>query len=216
MKLRANLDHRMTKIEHRLIKMTSLVEESIARSMKSLIDNDDQMALSVVEDDRVVDQLELSIEKNCINVISLQQPIATDLREVTAVLKIITDLERIGDYAVNIAKIQISFARPMDEEGRFLESMGDTVRVMLQKALSSFIDKDPELAREAALMDQLVDDSYEEFYKHQLDLLKKDVSSTGDLVPLLFIGRYLERVGDHIVNMCERIIYMVEGIYEYY
>lgn len=216
MKLRANLDHRMTKIEHRLIKMTSLVEESIARSMKSLIDNDDQMALSVVEDDRVVDQLELSIEKNCINVISLQQPIATDLREVTAVLKIITDLERIGDYAVNIAKIQISFARPMDEEGRFLESMGDTVRVMLQKALSSFIDKDPELAREAALMDQLVDDSYEEFYKHQLDLLKKDDSSTEDLVPLLFIGRYLERVGDHIVNMCERIIYMVEGIYEYY
>lgn len=216
MKLRANLDRRMTKIEHRLIKMTSLVEQSITRSMLALKNNDDQMAINVVEDDRVIDQLEMSIEKNCINVISLQQPIASDLREITAVMKIITDLERIGDYSANIAKIQISFEKGMGEQTRYLESMGDTTRVMLQKALASFIEKDADLAREAAKMDQSVDGMYEEYYRFLLQQLKSDESSTDDLVPLLFTGRYLERVGDHIVNMCERIIYMVEGINEYY
>lgn len=216
MKLRANLDRRMTKIEHRLIKMTSLVEQSITRSMLALKNNDDQMAINVVEDDRVIDQLEMSIEKNCINVISLQQPIASDLREITAVMKIITDLERIGDYSANIAKIQISLEKGMGEQTRYLESMGDTTRVMLQKALASFIEKDADLAREAAKMDQSVDGMYEEYYRFLLQQLKSDESSTDDLVPLLFTGRYLERVGDHIVNMCERIIYMVEGINEYY
>lgn len=216
MKLRANLDRRMTKIEHRLIKMTSLVEQSITRSMLALKNNDDQMAINVVEDDRVIDQLEMSIEKNCINVISLQQPIASDLREITAVMKIITDLERIGDYSANIAKIQISLEKGMGEQTRYLESMGDTTRVMLQKALASFIEKDADLAREAAKMDQSVDGMYEDYYRFLLQQLKSDESSTDDLVPLLFTGRYLERVGDHIVNMCERIIYMVEGINEYY
>lgn len=216
MKLRANLDRRMTKIEHRLIKMTSLVEQSITRCMMSLKDNDDRLAISVVEDDRMIDQLEMNIEKNCVNVISLQQPIASDLREITAILKIITDLERIGDYSVNIAKIQISLDKGMGKETRYLEAMGDTTRVMLQKALASFIEKDIELAREAAKMDQQVDDMYEEYYHYQLERLMRDESSTEDLVPLLFTGRYLERVGDHIVNICERIIYMVEGINEYY
>ena len=216
MKLRANLDRRITKVEHRLIRMASLVEQSIARSMQALKENNDQLAISVVEDDREIDQLEMAIERNCVAIISLQQPIATDLREITAVLKIITDLERIGDYSVNIAKIQISLERGMDEKSRFLEQMGDTVRAMLQKALSAFIEKDSELARQAARMDQSVDDLYEEFYTYLLNLLTSNQSSSEDLVPLLFTGRYLERVGDHIVNICERIIYMVEGIHEYY
>lgn len=216
MKLRANLDNRILKIEHRLIKMASLVEQAIVKSMEALRQNDDQLAIQVVEEDRVIDQLELSIEKNCINVISLQQPIASDLREITAVIKIITDLERIGDYAANIAKIQISAQQSMGEQIRYLEDMVDTVRVMLQKMLAAFVEKDPELAREAARLDQSVDDAYEEFYSFQIEVFKNSDISNHELVPLFFIGRYVERIGDHIVNICERIIYMVEGIYEYY
>lgn len=216
MKLRANLDKRMVKIEHRLIKMTSLVEQSITKSMLALRENDDQLAIAVVEEDRVIDQLELSIEKNCINVISLQQPIASDLREITAILKIITDLERIGDYAANIAKIQISLASAITEHVRYLDAMVDHTQAMLQKVLEAFIERDSELAREAAQMDQLIDDNYEQVYSFYLAKLKEQTASIEELVPLLFVGRYLERIGDHITNICERVIYMNEGIYEYY
>ena len=216
MKLRANLDKRMVKIEHRLIKMTSLVEQSIMKSMNALRQNDDQLAIAVVEEDRVIDQLELSIEKNCINVISLQQPIASDLREVTAILKIITDLERIGDYAANIAKIQISLSSAMTEQVRYLDAMVDHTLVMLQMVLEAFIERDSERAREAARMDQLIDDNYEQVYSFYLAKLKEQTASIEELVPLLFVGRHLERIGDHITNICERVIYMNEGIYEYY
>lgn len=216
MKLRANLDKRMVKIEHRLIKMTSLVEQSILKSMNALRQNDDQLAIAVVEEDRVIDQLELSIEKNCINVISLQQPIASDLREVTAILKIITDLERIGDYAANIAKIQISLTSAMTEQVRYLDAMVDHTLAMLQMVLEAFIERDSERAREAARMDQLIDDNYEQVYSFYLAKLKEQTASIEELVPLLFVGRHLERIGDHITNICERVIYMNEGIYEYY
>lgn len=216
MKLRANLDKRMVQLEHRLIKMTSLVEQSIRRAMDSIKNNDDQLAVEVIEADRMVDQLEMSIEKNCINVISLQQPIATDLREVTAILKIITDLERIGDYAVNIAKLQISLQSSMSDQAKYLDGMVDNTIAMLQKVLEAFINRNPDLAREAALTDTKVDDAYEEVYHFYLDKLKQNQASTDELVPLLFIGRYLERIGDHITNICERVIYMIEGIHEYY
>lgn len=216
MSYRVKLEKRLQKIENRLIKMASIVEQLIDMSMHALETNNNQEAVKVIEMDKTVDQLEMEIEKNCVNVISLEQPMATDLREITAVMKIITDLERVGDYAVNIAKIQISLDKTIGEEVKYLKTMHTQVKDMLHGVISAFINDDVEAARDIAKSDEIVDNQYEEIYMVFLDKLKSNQSSTEVLVPLLFSGRYLERMGDHIVNICERLIYMVEGVHEYY
>lgn len=216
MSYRVKLEKRLQKIENRLIKMASVVEELIDMSMHALESNNNAEAVKVIEMDKTVDQLEMEIEKNCINVISLEQPMASDLREITAVMKIITDLERVGDYATNIAKIQISLDKSLGEEVKYLKSMHTQVKDMLHTVIGAFINDDVEAAREVAKSDEIVDRQYEEIYLVFLEKLKSNQASTEILVPLLFTGRYLERMGDHIVNICERLIYMVEGVHEYY
>ena len=104
--MRGRLDSRLQRIERRLVKMAMAVESAIGKSMESLMTNDDQLAIEVIEKDSTIDHLELDLEKSCVSLIALEQPIASDLRVVTGTLKIITDLERIGDYAVNIAETQ--------------------------------------------------------------------------------------------------------------
>lgn len=216
MSYRVKLEKRLQKIENRLIKMASVVEELIDMSMHAMETNNNQEAVKVIEMDKTVDQLEMEIEKNCVNVISLEQPMASDLREITAVMKIITDLERVGDYATNIAKLQISLNQSLGEEVKYLKTMHNQVKDMLHNVISAFINDDVEAARVVAKSDEIVDQQYEEIYLVFLEKLKTNQASTEILVPLLFTGRYLERMGDHIVNICERLIYMVEGVHEYY
>ncbi|WP_459130199.1 phosphate signaling complex protein PhoU [Guggenheimella bovis] len=218
MALRGNLEKRLEKIEHRLIKMTSLVQRNLELTIQAIAKNDDALAVQVIELDKGIDELEMDIEKKCVSTIGLQQPIAGDLRTITSVLKIITDLERIGDYAADIAKIQIMLKTSLSDYVSYLEPMYETIQEMLTMTLAAFIEKDPEKARTAGLLDEKVDAYYRDTGNVLVMKLREmdDGDEKDRILQLLFIIRYAERMGDHITNMCERVIYMLNGIHEFF
>ncbi|MDI9471792.1 MAG: phosphate signaling complex protein PhoU [Tissierellia bacterium] len=214
--MRGKLDSRLQRIERRLVKMGMAVESAIDKSIESLMNNDDKLAIEVIEKDATVDHLELDLEKSCVSLIALEQPIARDLRIVTGTLKIITDLERIGDYAANIAKTQITVSKDISHHVQPLYEIAKILQVMVKLSLDAFVEKDAQMAREAALMDMEVDKRYDMVYLDYLNQLIAGEVAVDEVVPLILAGRYLERMGDHITNICERIIYMVEGVREIY
>ncbi len=214
--MRGKLDSRLQRIERRLVKMGMAVESAIDKSIESLMNNDDKLAIEVIEKDATVDHLELDLEKSCVSLIALEQPIARDLRIVTGTLKIITDLERIGDYAANIAKTQITVSKDISHHVQPLYEIAKILQVMVKLSLDAFVEKDAQMAREAALMDMEVDNRYDKVYLDYLNQLIAGEVAVDEVVPLILAGRYLERMGDHITNICERIIYMVEGVREIY
>lgn len=216
MSYRSKLERYLVRIEHQLTKMNKLTLKSLKQAMEAVTTNDDELAVKVIEGDKTIDQLEIDIENNCVNLIALQQPMAGDLREITAIMRIIADVERIADYANGIAKLQISFGEDMREKAKLFMPMYDILSNMIEKSNEAFIKRNVQLAREVALMDPEVDKEYKEIYHHLLSEITKNEETTDEVIALLFMGRYLERIGDHTVNICERIIYMLDGVREYF
>ncbi|MBS4540101.1 phosphate signaling complex protein PhoU [Clostridium sp. D2Q-11] len=211
--MRKYFDKELENLHDSLLKMGVMVEEMIDISIDSLLKQDDVLADKVIELDDRVDEMEIKIEKKCLELIALQQPMAKDLRDISAILKIITDLERIGDHGVNIAKVtkklsKEDYIKPLIDIPR----MANISKKMIRKSLDSFVKKDIELAKEAAKMDDEIDDIYEKIYLELLEMLTQNKEIMTQVVNLLFIGRYIERIADHTTNICERIIYMVSGI----
>lgn len=210
--MRKGFDKELENLNDLLLKMGAMVEELIDMSIDSIFKQDEELADKVIILDDKVDEMETKIEKICIGLIALQQPKAKDLREISAILKIITDLERIGDNGVNIAKVtktlsKEKYVKPLIDIPR----MAKISKKMIRKSLDSFVKKDIELAKEVAGMDDIVDDIYEEIYMDLLEMLSEDKSIMKQVINLLFIGRYIERISDHTTNICERIIYMITG-----
>ncbi|CDF58938.1 phosphate signaling complex protein PhoU [Thermobrachium celere] len=210
--MREHLDQKLTRLNHDLIKMGAMVEEIIDKAIVSLKNQDLEMAKSIYTDDDAIDEMELSIEKDCLNLIALQQPIAKDLRRIASALKIITDLERIGDHAVNIAKVTLEIGKePLMKPLIDIPKMAEICQRMIKLSLDAFVNQDVELARKVAEMDQEVDDLYDIVIKEVFEYISRDSKFLNQGIKLLFVGRYLERVADHTTNICERIIYMVTG-----
>ncbi|WP_204260280.1 phosphate signaling complex protein PhoU [Caloranaerobacter azorensis] len=210
--MRKHFDLQLKELHDSLLKMGTMVEEAIDMAVQSLIEQDVEKAKRVIENDDNIDILEMQIEEKCLYLIALQQPIARDLRRISTILKIITDLERIGDHAVNIAEVAIKigkekFIKPLID----IPKMADVVKKMVKNSLNSYIEEDLKLAREVAQMDEIVDNIYRDIYIELLELLTKNEKNIPQTINLLLIGRYLERVADHTTNICERIIYMING-----
>lgn len=218
MRVRARFEEKLQEMENLLIKMGAEVEDIVSLGFKSFLVQDHELAQRVIDMDEEIDTIEIEIEKRCINLIALQQPLAGDLREIAGILKIITDLERIGDYAVNIAKITQEF----EEEEGFIKPLIDLpkmegyVRDMIKGGLDAFVMKDVHRAREIARLDDKVDELYERIYTDLLEFSVKDKQTKQQIIRLLFVGRHLERMADHVTNICERVIYMLEGTRENY
>lgn len=211
--MRAQLDANIQELDELLLKMSSQVEELIELSIRALMEQNLDLANRIIRLDNKIDNMEISIEKKSLEMIALQNPLAGDLRRVSAILKIITDLERIGDHCVNIAKVVIKigkkpFVKPLVD----LPKMAEIVREMVNESVDSFVQANPQLAIEVAKRDDSVDGLYETIYTDLLKLMREsDNDDTSQIVNLLFIGRYLERIADHTTNICERIIYMTTG-----
>lgn len=211
--MRAQLDANIKELDELLLKMSSQVEELIELSIKAVLEQDLELANRIIRLDNKIDNMEISIEKKSLDMIALQNPLAGDLRRVSAILKIITDLERIGDHCVNIAKVVIAngkkpFIKPLID----IPKMAEIVRIMVNESVDSFVQANAQLAIEVAKRDDKVDDLYEIIYRDLLALLKEsNADDTNQIINLLFIGRYLERIADHTTNICERIIFMTTG-----
>lgn len=210
--MRLNYHEELQQLQKSILKMGAMVEDVIDIALKSLIERDLEKAKEVIALDDRIDFIETEIEKKCLELIALQQPVGKDLRKIGAILKIITDIERIGDHGVNIARVaekigHRKFIKPLID----IPKMGDLTKEMLEKSLDAFINEDVELANKIACMDDVVDNLYKDIYIELLQMLSEDKKIMGQVIHLLFVGRYLERISDHTTNICERVIYMVNG-----
>jgi phosphate transport system protein len=196
-------------IENQMLEMALKSEESIEKAMDSLINRDLELGRRVVADDVIINDLEIQIEMAVVKLLTLENPVARDFRRVSSVFKIITDLERIGDLAVNIAKISIeigeeNFIKPLID----LPRMYQMVREMLSDSLKAFVENDIDLATNVAEKDDIVDDLHLKINEELLQMIANNSDIMDQAMKLMFISRYLERIADHVTNICERIIYI--------
>lgn len=207
--LRKNFHQELKKLHLLLIEMGATVEEVIKLSITGLEKQDLEKSDQAIVLDEKVDRLEIEIEEKCLDLFALQTPVAIDLRKISTILKMITDLERIGDYAVNIAydtkKLNNKkFIKPLVD----IPKMAEITRDMVKGCLDSFINENTNLAKETARKDDLVDDLYIKIHEELLDIISKNKEDVEQVIYLLSIGRHLERMADHATNICEKIVYM--------
>lgn len=212
---RPQLDHEIESIHNELLLMGSLVEEAIINAIHSFKTKDIILARKIIDKDSKIDQLEDTIEDKCIKFIARQHPLARDLRNVLSILKMITDLERIGDHCEDIAKYTIKLAdEKYIKEIVSLPKMADLASKMVKSAIDAFVAHDPELARKVWKMDQEIDDIYKSLYAELLDLMEEDPSKTKQSVTFLFIASHIERIADYATNICEKTVFSAEGNYQ--
>jgi phosphate transport system protein len=210
--VRNQYEHELEKLKENIVELGSKVDVLIHDSVVSLKAHDMSLAQLVIGRDGAVDDLACDIEKSCLRLIALQQPMAVDLRTIATALKIQIDLERMGDLAVDIARVTIyTKGEPHVKPLIDIPRMSDMVREMLNSAIKSFQDSDSDLAYKTAEQDDLVDGLYDQVRRELLTYLVEDPKKLASISNLLFVSKYLERIGDHAVNLCENVIYMATG-----
>ena len=199
-------------LKQMLLTMGGLVEDQIHRVMRALVERDDTLARAVIEGDRRVNALDVEVDEKCVELIALHQPAAGDLRFITTAMKIVTDLERIGDQAVNIAQRAIELNRePQLKPYIDLPRMAEKAGRMVKESLDAFVNRDTELARRVCAEDEAVDVLKEQVFRELLTFMMEDPRTIPRAIRLILISRFLERVADHATNIAEMVIYMVEG-----
>ena len=196
-----------------LLEMGGVVESSIRHSVQSLVERDRELARQVLRDEPRINSMELEVDAKTTRLLALNQPVARDLRLLTAILKINTDLERMGDLAVNIAERAISLIdRPPVKPLIDIPKMASLVQSMLLKSLDAFVKGDVELAMSVLPADEDVDMLRDSVYTELIELMQQDGSAVPAAVDLMFVARNLERIADHATNIAEDVIFLVKGI----
>lgn len=200
------------KLNQKLLALSALVEESLRQAFAAVDTRDAARARAVILGDRTIDEGEVEVEEECLKVLALHQPVAGDLRYLIAVIKITNELERIGDLATNIAvrALQIAAAPPLTLPVDLLV-MAERVESMLQRALDALVNRDATVAREVLASDDEVDDLYAQLIEELKEMIRVNLEALDALVEIFSVTRYLERLADHATNICEDVLYMVEG-----
>lgn len=211
---RSLLDKRVKMLMTQLSEMGSLVEKQIYNSIEAFRNKDMELAKEITENDDKVDELNRKIEEQCLKLMAMESPVATDLRKIFTASKIVTDLERIGDYAVDICKIakRVEFD-VLGTECEPIWQMVDILRKMIKKSVEAFVSGDIDSAYEICKMDDEVDILYRGLFNDMIKKMAKDETMINKGTQILFASKYLERVGDHVTNICEWIIFYKKGDY---
>ena len=210
--MRNKFDQQLGMLHVELIKMGALCEDAVSSAIEALEKNDIVSADSALDTDAEIDQKERDIERMCMKLLLQQQPVATDLRIVSAALKMITDMERVGDQASDIAEI----SRYIIESGM---SINDDIRKMAKEAIKmvtdsvdSFVKKDLELARKVIAYDDVVDEWFAKLKSDVIEMIAKDSTNGEYYIDIIMIAKYLERIGDHATNIAEWVEYSITGV----
>lgn len=199
-------------LKQTLLAMGGLVEDQIRRVMKALLERDDAMAQEVIERDRQVNSYDVEVDEQCVSLLALHQPAAGDLRFITTAMKIVTDLERIGDQAVNIAQRVLELNRePQLKPYIDLPRMAEKAQRMVKESLDAFVARDTALARQVCGEDSEVDLLKEQIFRELLTFMMEDPRTIPRAIRLILISRFIERVADHATNIGEMVVYLVEG-----
>ena len=213
---RGSQEARVKIINRELLTMANLVEKQIYESMVSLKNYDLEKAEQVIKDDDKVDNMQKTIEEECIKFIATEQPLATDLRRVFTASKIVTDLERMADHAVDICKITKRLGgnvKPFTGNSDELWEMDKKVRAMIKSSIDSYINEDDEMAYKICERDDEIDAFYKSLFANLINAIKVDEKLIAKGTQLLFVIKYLERIGDHVTNICEWTIFSKGGVY---
>lgn len=207
-----HLQTEIEKLKKHILAIGAVVEESLHKAVRALQSRDARLAESVIEMDIEIDRMEVDMEEDCLKVLALHQPVASDLRLIVAILKINSDLERIGDLAVNIAERAVFLAKqkPVDAPLDFAV-MVEKTQEMLRNSLDALVDGDAKLAHKVCLADDDVDAINREMHLQVQEGIRLHPDEIESLIHLLSASRHLERIADHATNIAEDVIYMIEG-----
>lgn len=210
--MRNRFDRQLVQLNNELIEMGSMIEKAISDTVKALVNQDIELASNVIEYDEEIDHQEREIEQLCLKLLLQQQPVAKDLRLISAELKMITDMERIGDHATDISEITIelskeSYIKKLDH----IQQMAKETMVMLVQSVEAFVNKDMDKARTVIVHDDVVDDLFNKVKAELIAMIHEDVNAGEQASDLLMAAKYFERIGDHATNISEWVIFSITG-----
>ncbi len=206
------LEKELQDLKEKLLRIGALVETQLDRSVRSLVDRDSELARTVIETDHEVNRLEVEIDEECIKILALRHPEAGDLRFVTTAMKIVTDLERMGDLGVDISERALELnEEPSLKPYIDIPRMARAARQMLKDALDAFVSRDSELASKVTMSDDYVDDLNKQIFRELLTFMLEDPHTISRAIRISYVSKYLERIADHATNIAEMVIYLVEG-----
>jgi phosphate transport system protein len=212
---RPQMEQELNAITNQILEMTSLVYKTIINAVKSLKEKDADLARAVIDGDEVIDDMDQLINDKCYKFLATQQPLAGDLRYCISIMKMVRDLERIGDHCEDIAKYTLRFEnQEYIKELIDIPRMADMAAKMVENAIRSFVDRDLRLARKVWKADEEVDEIFRDIYKELLDMAEKDSVHAKQCIMFLFIAASLERIADYATNICEEVVFALEGIYD--
>jgi len=215
MSMRSRFDEQLRQLNDALIEMAEIVKQAIAKANKALIEQDFELARQIVASDDEIDDKEKEIESFCLKLILQQQPVAKDLRLVSAVLKIITDLERIGDHATDISEITLLIGdEPHIKKLEHIPKMAEASMKMLTESVEAFVKRDISLANEVIAYDDVVDELFETVKKDLIALIKVNAENGNQAIDLVMVAKYFERIADHATNVAEWVVFSLTGIYK--
>lgn len=210
--MRNRFDKQLCTLNDELIEMGSMIEQSIETAIKGLVTQDVALAEQAIESDEEIDRQERSIESLCLKLLLQQQPVAKDLRLISAALKMITDMERIGDQAADISEITIALAdKPYIKKLEHIQQMAKETMVMLVESIEAFVNKDLDKANRVIAHDDTVDELFQIVKEELIEIIHENVDSGEQATDLLMVAKYLERIGDHATNISEWVIFSITG-----
>ena len=205
-------EQQLRALKDKLLLMSHHAEKMIADSIRALVERRPSLAEDVIKSDDTMDQLELVIDNMCYEILALEQPVARDLRFIATALKIVRDIERIGDIAVNIAERATELNQEPEMKRLIdLPIMAEASQRILKDSLDAFVNSDVELAEKVIRDDQFIDDCYEQIFRELLTYMMEDIKYISRALKVIFIAKHLERVGDHSANIAEMVIFLVRG-----
>ena len=209
--MRNKFDEQLDVLHEKIIKMGSLCVEAITDAMKILVDDDEDMIAKVNDVEEEIDQLEREIETLCMKLLLHQQPVASDLRRISSALKMISDMERIGDQAADIGETAAYIIGKDNNHENNLGKMAAEAKKMVADSITSFVNADLKLAHDVVDYDDVVDDCFAKIKRDLVRLMAEDSSKGEYYIDLLMIAKYLERIGDHATNIAEWVEYSITG-----
>lgn len=210
--MRNRFDQQLEELNKEIINMGSMIEQAIETAVEALINQDVKKARKAMDSDDAIDRQEKQIENLCLRMLLQQQPVAKDLRVISAALKMITDMERIGDHAVDISELAIIMAgQPYMKKLEHIDQMAKETMLMLISSLEAYVNKNQEQAKAVIARDDVVDELFVKVKKELIDLIHQNADNGEQAADLLMAAKYFERIGDHATNIAEWVIFSITG-----
>lgn len=213
--MRNRFDRQLVTLNDEMIEMGSMIEKAIQQAITALITQDVDKAKEIIDYDEDIDHQEKTIENLCLKLLLQQQPVARDLRVISSALKMITDMERIGDHASDISEMAILMAKkPYIKKLEHIQEMAKEASVMLVGSIEAFVNKDLQQAHDIIVRDDVVDDLFEQIKTELIEMIHKNPDVGDQAMDLLMVAKYLERIGDHACNIADWVIFSITGMHD--